>query len=55
MISGNKVKGEAAAFVRVEGADSKAVKVTKNKLYNTKKQIEIAAGAKQEAAVYSAR
>jgi polygalacturonase len=54
-ISGNKVKGEAASFVRVEGADSKGVMIKKNKLYNTKKQIEISAGAKQDAAVYSAR
>jgi hypothetical protein len=53
LISNNDVKGDAEAFVRVEGVNSKAVTVKKNKLHSTKKEVELAAGAKQDAAVHA--
>jgi hypothetical protein len=52
-ISDNDVKGEAAAFVRIEGENSTGVRVIKNKLYDTKKKVELATGVKAGAAVYT--
>lgn len=40
-VSNNDVKGTASVFVLVEGANSKGVKLSKNKLHNTKKKIQI--------------
>jgi polygalacturonase len=50
-INNNTVKGESEIFVRVEGAGSKAVQVTKNKIKGIKKIIDLAKDVKPEVAV----
>lgn len=55
VISNNDVKGKADVFVRIEGENSRGVKVLKNKLYSTKKKVEAPAGVKSGAAVYSVK
>lgn len=51
VITNNKVKGNAGAFVRVEGVDSKAVKATKNKTGSIKKVVELSDEVKAGVAV----
>lgn len=52
-ISDNDVRGTAASFVKIEGPESKAVRVVNNKLYNTKKKVELSSNVKQDAAVFT--
>lgn len=54
-ISNNDVKGAAAAFVRIEGENSKSVRLINNKLHDTNKQTELSAGVRPDAVVYSAK
>jgi polygalacturonase len=51
IISNNDVKGESAIFVKVEGENSRAVRVTKNKTGSIKKTIDVAADVKPGASV----
>jgi hypothetical protein len=51
IINGNTVKGEAEVFVKVEGANSKAVRVSKNKIKGIKKTIDLSKDVKPEVAV----
>ena len=50
-INSNDVKGEAGAFIRVEGSTSKAVIVTKNKAAGIKKSVDISGDVKPEVTV----
>jgi hypothetical protein len=50
-IINNNAKGKAKAFVRVEGVNSKAIRVTKNKTSGIKKTIDLATDVKPEIAV----
>jgi len=50
-ISNNDVKGNADVFVKVEGASSKAVKVTKNKTKGIKKIIDQSGDVKPAIAI----
>lgn len=50
MINGNEVKGQAGSFVRVEGANSKAIQVKKNKTGSIKKIIYLPGDARREMA-----
>jgi hypothetical protein len=43
MINNNTVKGEAEIFIKVEGANSKAVRINKNKIKGIKKSIDLSA------------
>jgi hypothetical protein len=44
VIRNNKVSGDAAAFVKIEGTGSKDIRVTNNKTGSVKKAIEWPAG-----------
>ncbi|HEU5165449.1 MAG TPA: glycosyl hydrolase family 28 protein [Chitinophagaceae bacterium] len=50
-INNNTVKGKAEIFVKVEGVNSKAVRVMKNKTKGIKKAIDLSATVKPEIAV----
>jgi hypothetical protein len=50
VINNNMIEGEAASFVRVEGGESRNVRISKNKLPRIKKEVILAAGAKDDAA-----
>jgi hypothetical protein len=50
VINNNLIEGEAASFVRIEGDQSRNVRITKNKLPRIKKEVIMAAGAKENAA-----
>jgi hypothetical protein len=52
-ITNNDVQGEAGAFVRVEGENSRAIRVTKNKTGNIKRTIELAEGVKTPSSMTS--
>ncbi len=51
VINNNRVKGKAAAFVRVEGTNSKSVQLSKNSIPGIKKKIETALAVKKEIAI----
>jgi Glycosyl hydrolases family 28 len=48
MINNNIVKGKAEIFIKVEGANSKAVRISKNKIKGIKKPIDLSAEVKPE-------
>ncbi len=50
-IHNNDVKGEADAFVRVEGETSKGIRVTKNKTGRIKKTVDLSGDVKPEVAL----
>jgi len=51
VISNNVVKGNADAFVRVEGTDNKSIQLSKNSIPGIKKKIESAPAVKKEVAL----
>ena len=51
VISNNVVKGNADAFVRAEGTDSKSIQLSKNSIPGIKKKIESAPAVKKEVAM----
>jgi hypothetical protein len=51
IINNNAVKGNADAFVRAEGSDSKSIQLSKNSISGIKKKIESAPVVKKEVAV----
>jgi len=50
-IGDNNVRGDAEAFVRVEGAESKSIRVVKNKTGSIRKMIDLAENVKPEVAI----
>jgi hypothetical protein len=52
-IRDNDVRGEAQAFVLIEGEISNGIKITKNNLHDTKKKVELSKEVNVNAAVYT--
>jgi hypothetical protein len=48
VINNNTVKGEAEIFIKVEGANSKTIRISKNKIKGIKKSIDLSAEVKPE-------